>query len=257
MTSLFGRIWLSYWLVMALTLAAALAVGFALALKRAEETDRISPVSLARSAELELRKGGRDQLSFWIMGQRHTHPELQFYFVDPTGHELFGRALAGRPLPGAAGAPAPRIDVPGAAPWRMYVRRTSNVSFAASQLVFQPGMLLLLAVAVSGVGSAAWPDSSPNRWSACARGSGRSRWRDRDADGREHIAAADEVGGLARDIDQMTAHLRALIESKEHLLRDISHELRSPLARLRIATRLLRQERPAEAVWRWSGSIAS
>lgn len=56
----------------------------------------------------------------------------------------------------------------------------------------------------------------------------------------------DEVGGLARDIDQMTTHLRALIESKEHLLRDISHELRSPLARLRVATRLLRQARPTE-----------
>ena len=32
MSSLFGRIWLSYWLVMALTLAAALAVSYGLAL---------------------------------------------------------------------------------------------------------------------------------------------------------------------------------------------------------------------------------
>ncbi len=249
MSSLFGRIWLSYWLVMALTLAAALAVSYGLALKRAEDIDRISPTTLAQSAQLEVRKGGRDDLGLWIMGQRHTHPELQFYFVDDTGHEMLGRPLAGRPLPGATGAIVPRIAMPGGAPYRMYVRRTSNISFGAWQLAFQPVMLLVLAIAVSGVGSAALARQLAKpverlRQSVRTIAAGAIETPMAESIARRR----DEVGGLARDIDQMTAHLRALIESKEHLLRDISHELRSPLARLRVATRLLRQDHPGESL---------
>jgi two-component system, OmpR family, sensor kinase len=45
----------------------------------------------------------------------------------------------------------------------------------------------------------------------------------------------DELGILAQDFNQMAARLQAQIASKEMLLRDISHELRSPLTRLRVA----------------------
>src|SRR3546814_10423304 len=38
----------------------------------------------------------------------------------------------------------------------------------------------------------------------------------------------------------MAARLQRLLDSQQQLLRDISHELRSPLARLRIATELAR-----------------
>lgn len=45
----------------------------------------------------------------------------------------------------------------------------------------------------------------------------------------------DELGALARDMNQMAIRLQMQIASKEMLLRDISHELRSPLTRLRVA----------------------
>jgi two-component system OmpR family sensor kinase len=45
----------------------------------------------------------------------------------------------------------------------------------------------------------------------------------------------DELGILAQDFNRMAARLHAQIASKEMLLRDISHELRSPLTRLRVA----------------------
>jgi signal transduction histidine kinase len=55
----------------------------------------------------------------------------------------------------------------------------------------------------------------------------------------------DELGMLARDFNQMGEHLQTQIASQRQLLRDVSHELRSPLARLRIALGLA--ERQAEA----------
>lgn len=48
----------------------------------------------------------------------------------------------------------------------------------------------------------------------------------------------DELGVLARDFNRMGARLQGLIGSQRQLLRDVSHELRSPLARLRIALAL-------------------
>lgn len=48
----------------------------------------------------------------------------------------------------------------------------------------------------------------------------------------------DELGVLARDFNRMGARLQGLIGSQRQLLRDVSHELRSPLARLRVALAL-------------------
>jgi signal transduction histidine kinase len=50
----------------------------------------------------------------------------------------------------------------------------------------------------------------------------------------------DEVGRLARTFDQMADRLQTLLAAERRLLLDISHELRSPLARLSVAAELAR-----------------
>jgi signal transduction histidine kinase len=57
----------------------------------------------------------------------------------------------------------------------------------------------------------------------------------------------DELASLAADFDQMAEKIEALINSQRRLLGDISHELRSPLARLNVALELARQRSGAEA----------
>ncbi|MDR0251162.1 MAG: HAMP domain-containing histidine kinase [Burkholderiales bacterium] len=52
----------------------------------------------------------------------------------------------------------------------------------------------------------------------------------------------DELGMLARDFSRMGEHLQTQIASQRQLLRDVSHELRSPLARLRIALGLAERQ---------------
>ncbi len=54
-----------------------------------------------------------------------------------------------------------------------------------------------------------------------------------------------EIGDLAQDFDQMAEQIETLLESQKRLLRDISHELRSPLARLNVALELARQKSKA------------
>ena len=48
----------------------------------------------------------------------------------------------------------------------------------------------------------------------------------------------DETDELARDFNSMAAQLQARINAQKQLLSDVSHELRSPLARLRVALAL-------------------
>jgi signal transduction histidine kinase len=51
----------------------------------------------------------------------------------------------------------------------------------------------------------------------------------------------DELAELGHDFDRMAAQLRTLMEGQRRLLHDVSHELRSPLARLQAAIGLAHQ----------------
>ncbi|GGC88154.1 sensor histidine kinase [Halopseudomonas salina] len=48
----------------------------------------------------------------------------------------------------------------------------------------------------------------------------------------------DEIGDLSRHFNQMGERVQSLLDSQRQLMRDISHELRSPLARLRVGLAL-------------------
>jgi signal transduction histidine kinase len=54
--------------------------------------------------------------------------------------------------------------------------------------------------------------------------------------------AGDELAELGQDFDRMSAQLRTLMEGQRRLLHDVSHELRSPLARLQAAIGLAHQQ---------------
>jgi two-component system sensor histidine kinase CpxA len=52
----------------------------------------------------------------------------------------------------------------------------------------------------------------------------------------------DEIGQLATDFDAMAARLQAMQQANQRLLQDVSHELRSPLARLTVALEIARKK---------------
>ncbi|WP_323844834.1 ATP-binding protein [Microbulbifer magnicolonia] len=53
---------------------------------------------------------------------------------------------------------------------------------------------------------------------------------------------SDELADLARDFDSMTAQLQESMAEQRRLIKDVSHELRSPLARLQVALGIARQK---------------
>ncbi len=57
---------------------------------------------------------------------------------------------------------------------------------------------------------------------------------------RYHLARRDEIGELAHAFNRMADQINTLMAAERRLLQDVSHELRSPLARLGFAVELAR-----------------
>jgi two-component system sensor histidine kinase CpxA len=56
----------------------------------------------------------------------------------------------------------------------------------------------------------------------------------------------DEIADLGRDFDAMAARIESLMQAHENLLRDVAHELRSPLTRLNVALEIARKRGDAQ-----------
>lgn len=256
MYSLFGKIFLSFWLTM-------VAVGIVIAWTTAQlGGEKIPPmieraqnqfVEDAARAEQVLRGGGIRALEDWLRDRDNTRA-MRVYVFDPGGREMFDQAVPA-PLqrfarPGRDNAHRPdngrerrglivqSVSVPGEGFYRLVT------VFKPPHPVWHLFSLqgLLAALVMSGLvclGLARYLSSPVRRLRAATRGlaGGDLGIRVGDALGRRR----DEWGGLGRDFDHMAERLQVLIVSQQDLLRDVSHELRSPLARLQAALGLARQ----------------
>ncbi|MFK7966708.1 MAG: ATP-binding protein [Burkholderiaceae bacterium] len=159
---------------------------------------------------------------------------------------------------GIASAPGVRrVDLAGGETWWMFVPRTAEIESQRRQR----SILRQISPAVAGViallfslvfsGALAWYLARPIRalrdgFEAVAAGKLDTRVSPQIG------ARRDELADLGRNFDQTTARLQQLIQSQQRLLHDVSHELRSPLARIQAAIGLLDQspDRVAELTGR-------
>jgi len=67
-----------------------------------------------------------------------------------------------------------------------------------------------------------------------------------DLTARSHSKRRDELGQLSRTFDRMAGRIETLLTAERRLLLDISHEIRSPLARLGVVVELARNSEDIE-----------
>ena len=96
----------------------------------------------------------------------------------------------------------------------------------------------LLVIGATGIlcwAAAVWVVSPIRNLTAAVERFGRG-----DLSARWHTSRHDEIGYLAKAFNETAERLQRVLTSERQLLADISHELRSPLARLKFAVRLAR-----------------
>ena len=65
--------------------------------------------------------------------------------------------------------------------------------------------------------------------------------------GKKVTRGGDELSQLARDFDEMAERIETLVTQEKRLTQDISHELRSPLARMNVALEIAKQKANADS----------
>jgi signal transduction histidine kinase len=209
---------------------------------------------LARQASTVLAGQGLPGLREWLRQEiPQQNPQDRLFLLDPRGADLLGRPLPDM-LRMASGPPPPgpprrfgdlrlltQLESPTHETYALSLLHRFNL-FGIFGSTTTPVVALLATLLTSTCVCylLARYLSDPVRHLRAATHSiadGDLRVRVSTLIGRRR----DELAMLAVDFDAMAERLRNLIESQRQLLRDVSHELRSPLARLQIALGLARR----------------
>jgi two-component system sensor histidine kinase CpxA len=260
--SLYWRIFLAFWAALALILVGTVTVAVNATTHRTERP-WIQRGQLYNQAAAAFETGGATALEDWLR-KLPAEPRNRTFVVGPEGEEMLHRPLPASlngPGGSAATGPAARGDTPVGAiapiggalvllrpeggPYHVIIGpvRDSPRLFGELELPGVPLALLLIALIVSAAVClllARYLASPVDRLRLATRqlASGDLNVRVLPAlKGRQ-----DDLGLLAADLDTMAERLRQLLEGKQQLLRDVSHELRSPLARLQLALSLARRD---------------
>jgi two-component system, OmpR family, sensor histidine kinase CpxA len=260
MKSLFLRIFLSFWIAQALFLV--LAVIVTLAFRPRSSTWEALRTTVMNEAASAYEEGGAKSLSDYLDNLDHAQHVRAFLF-DEHGVELSGRGAPDWAIRVASGGP--RVPHDGflfpAPPAPRDSRASSDgkhhytivLGLPPGPRVFLgprglpvPG--LIIAVISSGIVCIflAWYMTKPivrlrSATQQLAAGDLTARI------GAPRSGRRDEVAGLMRDFNGMAARMETLVKAQSRLLNDISHELRSPLARLNVALGLARQRAGVES----------
>ena len=262
MRSLFLKIFLSFWLAQALFVALAILVTAAMRpARQISSVEALQPKFLSEAIQA-YQTGGAEQAHNYLRSlheTQHVHAVLFRDGENIMGHSVppwFVEVAKGqrRPANTLLGRLNPHFQVLSAAmdgpDGHHYVLVTElppgqNALFGPNGL---PGLGLFIAIVSSGLVCyllARFLTSPITRLRKAtqklASGDLSARAGGRSSRGQ------DEVSQLVRDFDQMAEQIEKLVSAQSRLLKDISHELRSPLARLGVALELARQRTGSDA----------
>ncbi len=266
--SLFWRAFLTFWGAMAVILVCGMALTAAVAWYRVNSLDGLNPGSLTREAAQIARSEGAGGLERWVRDMDRRYSALNIYIMDARDDDILGRSLPARMqdwLTDYRAAPdrSPKADYLPADPAGKHVSWWEPqklllpdgavmlmlfLPFDSSHwelLALSPVALALALFALAVTAPFCWALSrhvtaplAQLRQATHALSAGRL-----DAHTPARLARRkDELGLLARDFNAMADRLKALVDTREQLLHNIAHELRSPLARLRLAAELARRK---------------
>jgi Signal transduction histidine kinase len=262
MHRIFWKILLSFWLAILLTgvctgVLVTLYQDAKLTINKVETGER--PNGITDSVARTLTSGGK-QLLEEILGpqlaQKHDPkaPRMPIpYVVDQDGKDLFNRAVNEKAWQEAQHLTEQEPNTPGVEKvtlpdgeifWIFLIRRPPPFPYNIAFELFDAPVFLLFMAIVTSLLFSNWLARSISRPIETLR-DGLKAVSGGDFDinvSRKLGKRYDEFADLGQDADSMADKLKQLIQAQRRLLHDVSHDLRSPLARLQLAIGLMRQK---------------
>ncbi|HYS13515.1 MAG TPA: histidine kinase dimerization/phospho-acceptor domain-containing protein, partial [Burkholderiaceae bacterium] len=277
---LFWKFFLAFWVALLIAAGAVVGAVFVYQQNQERRVSQVEQGPRADfrvgAAASVMNHGGIDALKAFLR-EEDSPPRTPILAVDAQGHDLLGRIVppsaltnaralaregraravrevgegAGRLLlfePARVDSPEmrePRTPPPDAeqAPPRPFAEWAGKIRSPPPPQQRPP---LFVAVAIGIIASLAfaaalaWYFAQPIRaldWALRSATQGKLDVRVRPLIGKRR----DEIADLGRQFDQMVQQVQAMIASQRRLFHDVSHELRSPLARMEAAVGLARQ----------------
>ena len=241
MRSLFAKILAWFVLAIALTIAAIM---LTTALTYDSLSARQAPFSMLLTLEVgEARdaweNGGEERLSATLNRFREVTYASEVLLTDARGTDLLTRQPRPDLLPYAEGL----VHSPFRISSHIFGRKSSDGHYCLFVIretwyfwFLQPAHLLVIVLVVLLCYALSRYLTKPLR----QLGAAVERLGRGDLTARAEESRKDELGDLAASFNRMADHIQTLLAAERRLLFDISHELRSPLARLSVAVELAR-----------------
>jgi two-component system, OmpR family, sensor histidine kinase CpxA len=218
----------------------------------------VAPILAAQAANA-YESGGPEAFARFSQSKYHSH-ERQLFLLDGSYKDVLSRPLSGDGLRVAQAARNGQLEV-----FRAHIAAYKFVSSTGHSYV----LLLYLTSGLRQIGEIVWGEgllfsiplillvtllcfalayhiASPiHVIQSTAR-----RVAQGDLKARVPSSVSrrfDELAALAKDFDSMVNRLDSLIQNQKNLLNSVSHELRSPLARINISLALLRNRFSADS----------
>ncbi len=261
MRSLLIRIFLSFWLIIAITIGIAAVAGFYYSERSQVAFENFDHGDTILEASVALDKNGRDGLVQWLKNLPGTR-NITIYVLDEKRRDILGRQIPGYvarmvsrhrhhlPPPGMGrhdprnlrrARPLSQLVSADGQVYTLIVSPTRHSPYWGRMLV--RSLLFVVALIVSGIVSYLLARAIANpirklRDATVSLADGKLDMRVGEAVGKRR----DELGMLARDFDSMADKLSRAAAQQTELSQNISHELRSPLARMRVALELAKRK---------------
>jgi len=243
MNTVFSKILVWCLVTLILSMLALTAISYSISVHRRNQeagSSRLNRLFLEQAVDA-YRSGGPERLAVELARMdRYTSPD-RHYLLDRAGIDLatgknrtglLDKAHTDPPQIPFLIVPRSSVDRSSDGAYRLVVLYNDRYDFR----VFVPVHALLLIVVAVLCGTLAANLAAPLRRLARAV----DRFGAGDLSIRVNSKRKDEIGDVSRAFDRMAERIGTLLTAERRLLQDISHELRSPLARLSFAAELAR-----------------
>lgn len=274
MRSFWIRIFATFWLIEILTIAAVVT------LRARFEDFTVQPMSekglgvMAFSAEEAYEAGQCNELNPLFDRFERVY-KVTPYLFDKSSHALcretvspVAQRAATEPqrfgpihgVPIMHGAPqtrnghsvaAIRLNLGQVGPYTFVAETDQALSLFSWLNRFRVELVILTAIVVSGIITAILAKilvRPIGRLRSTALDLASGNLKARASGARKEPSRGDEVAGLVRDFNRMADQIESLVGNQKQLIRDVSHELRSPLSRLSVALELLREDTNEQSI---------